>query len=117
MQVFTRNPQFRIRFVTQTLGEFTFDMTHSSAIEITTTKKMGDTAGGFTLKFVPRPLSNIRNAGQWQDVLEPMDFVEIYAWVPPRKPERPLMRGFIDTVREDFDIASGTPDKWITIAG
>src|SRR5204862_5174572 len=58
-----------------------------------------------------------RNSGGWQDVLEPMDFVEIWCWIPPRVPDRPIMRGFIDTVREDFDIASGTPDKWITIAG
>jgi hypothetical protein len=78
---------------------------------------MGETAGSFTLTFVPRKLSNIRNAGGWQDVLECMDFVEIWAWIPPRKPDRPLMRGFIDTVGEEFSIASGKPQRRVVITG
>jgi len=46
-----------------------------------------------------------------------MDFCEIYFWVPPRQPEHPVMRGFIDTVCEEFDIASGTPERRVVMTG
>jgi hypothetical protein len=117
VRITTRNPQFRVKLVTQKLGEFDFDSTHASVVQLMTRKRMGHAAGEFRLELVPRKLSNIPNAGGWHDIVEPMDYVEIFMWVPPRTPDRPVMRGFIDTVAEEFDIASGTPQRRITITG
>jgi len=117
MRIHTRNPMFKVRLVTQKLGEFSFDTTHASVVRLTTHKRLGHAAGEFRIELVPRKLSDIPNAEGWQDAVEPMDYVEIYMWVPPRTPDRPVMRGFIDTVAEEFDIASGTPRRHITITG
>jgi len=103
--------------VTKDLGEFEFNDTHGSIVRISTHKRLGEAAGSFSLSFVPRALSDIPNAGGWQDVVEPQDYVEVFMWVPPRKPEIPVMRGWIDTVAEEFDIASGIPQRSITITG
>jgi hypothetical protein len=113
----TRNPQFKVRFVTAKLGEFDFDTTLTSVVTLTTTKRISDSAGSFTLVLVPRSLSNIPNAGGWQDVVECMDFIEIFLWCPPRRPDIPVMRGFVDTITEDFSIEGGQPQRKIVITG
>lgn len=117
MIVQTRNPQFRVKILTQQLGELTFETTHPDVLEIVVNKRLGDPAGAFQLVLVPRSQSLINHADGWQDVVGPMDYVEIWAWSPPRTPFRPLMRGFVDTVGERFSIAGGNPDRVVVIAG
>jgi hypothetical protein len=44
MRVHTRNPKFKVRLVSQKLGEFTFDTTHGSIVRLMTKKRMGQAA-------------------------------------------------------------------------
>lgn len=118
LNVLARNPQFKIRVVTQN-GEIKFADLRPSIIDFTVNHRMGDAAGSFSITLLPRmPPAMIGKS--WIDVISPMDFVEIWAWVPPDMPVppmAPLIRGFVDTVSERFGIASGQPQRHIQIAG
>src|SRR6185437_5140838 len=53
----------------------------------------------------------------WNELLNPMDYVEIWLSDPNTGTLVPTMRGFIDTVTREFNIASGTPGDYVIIRG
>lgn len=111
VNVQTRNPQFRVRIITRNHGEITDAEIRPSFRQFEVTRRMGEPGGSFQLTLLPRrPPQRLLNAGKsWQDVIEPMDYVEISAWVPPRRDEVPIFRGFVDSVGESFSIGGGQP--------
>jgi hypothetical protein len=117
VEVQARNPQFRVRVVTRRFGEITDAELRGSVIQFSADRNFGQEAGTFNLTLIPKTPPQRFGVASWQDAIEAMDYVELWAWVPPRQPDRPLMRGFIDTIGESFDIQSGTPQHSISIAG
>lgn len=125
MNVTTRNPQLTISLVTKLLGPITaglplWQTLQASVIEAVTTKRMNEVAGSFQLSLVPRrlqPSPEYQTDATWTDVLQPGDYVEITMHVPPRHPDRPTMRGFIDNVGMQFSIAEGHPQRVIAVGG
>jgi hypothetical protein len=113
----TRGPRFRVRMVTRRLGQFDFETPADSVVEISVQRRLGQPAGSFQLVLVPRPLSNILNSEGWQDAFDPMDYVEVFAWAPPRLPDRPIVRGWVDHIGEQFVIAGGHPTRAVVIVG
>lgn len=115
LSVDARNPQFRVRVVSQRSGDVRFEDLRPAVLEFSTHRQIGQAAGTFQITLLPTPP---KGYGQkWTDIIKPMDYVEVWAWVPPRAPRVPLMRGFVDRVGEVFNIESGAPEHRIVIAG
>ena len=124
MDVLTRRPQVNIYFYTRKIGAITFASIAPSLVQVRAHRRMGETAGAFQIVLKPNKLSN----KLWQDVIEPMDYVEIRLTgngpIPLNKPSRNelangalLMRGFVDVVGITGSIGGGTPERVITING
>lgn len=121
MNVHTRNPRCSVRFVSleKRYGEFTVDFTKGSIRQVSVHRRMGEAAGAFQIVLLPRESGFLQLPGlpgHWRDMLGAMDYVEITLHVPPRLPKI-VMRGFIDTVTEEFSIHGGTPERVIIING
>ena len=110
MNVHLRAPQFRVRIVplVESVPE---DLLNASIMHIRTARQMGSAAGSFQITLLPRAYHP-----PWSTRIQPMSYVEISLWVPPR-PKQIVMRGFVDTVAETFSIESGTPHHQVIIAG
>jgi hypothetical protein len=117
VKVQTRNPRFKVRIVTHDGTELTFESLKGAIRSITITKRIGE-AGAFQLELVPRRQVVVAGrATSFHDLIPLMSYVEVFCWVPPREPKIPLLRGWVDTVGETFDISSGTPGRRLIVAG
>jgi hypothetical protein len=89
------------------------DLLRQSVQEITVSRSLGQATGTFQITLTPRLIGK---GMTWVDVIQPMDYVEISMWVPPR-PKKVVMRGFVDTVSESLSIGGGHPGHCVIVAG
>lgn len=119
MIVETRNPKCHVRIVSLEYGEILAEMVRPSIRSVSIHRRLGEAAGSFQFVLLPRPLTPFQLPGvpsSWRDVLGVHDFVEISIEVPPR-PRTIVMRGFIDTVTEQFSIQGGKPQRTVHVNG
>jgi hypothetical protein len=110
MNVQVRAPQFRVRIspIEKFVPE---ELLNASVRHIRISRQMNAAAGAFQIGLLPRAIGD-----PWTSRIQPMSYVEISMWVPPRKPTI-VMRGFVDTVAESFSIEGGSPGRMVLIAG
>lgn len=119
MIIETRNPKCHVRIVSLEYGEILAEMVRPSIRSVSIHRRLGEAAGSFQFVLLPRPLTPFQLPGvpsSWRDVLGVNDFVEISIEVPPR-PRTIVMRGFIDTVTEQFSIQGGKPQRTVHVNG
>lgn len=118
IHVTARNPQWKLKITTQRNLTLTEDDLRKEILGFTVTSQIGDPASTFQIMLRPSPApARLGRDRKWCDVISPQDFVELWAWVPPREPKFPLLRGFVDTVGEIADFSSGKPQRHDVIAG
>lgn len=129
--VTTRNPRFQIKLIPQAGQALTLTALDNVVTSITVNKRMGEAAGTFQLALVPRiPLALTQGpngVGRWDDLIQPMDWIEIYMWAPGTATAEgfapapvkgtPVLRGFVDRVGATFGIAGGAPQRTVVITG
>lgn len=111
-------PAFEVRVVTHNdTGTLTSQALRDSVLSISVQKRLSEPAGAFSLILAPRR-RELAGGGtsSWHDVLQPMSFVEIALWTPPRD-RRVVMRGFVDVVEDRFTIEGGRPVRRIAVLG
>jgi hypothetical protein len=115
MKVQVRGPRFYVKIVP--LESSVPDaLLQGSVRHIRISRQMG-ASGAFQITLLPRArVSESILQPSWLARIQPMSYVEISLWVPPR-PKQIVMRGFVDTVAESFSIEGGTPSRSIIIAG
>lgn len=120
MNVTVRNPQYEVKIVTARPG-YSYEMhLKASVLNFTTQRRIGQPSGLFQMTLLPEVQPGEVAPGitkTWQDLIGPMDYIELWAWVPPRRKSFPIMRGFVDTVVEEFNIADGRPLRHVIVAG
>lgn len=113
-----RNPRWDIEITTQRNLTIGSEELGKEILDFTVTSQMGSPASSFQIVMRPSPApARLGPNLEWADVISPMDFVTISAWVPPRAAKFPLIRGFVDTVGTVSDFSSGKPRRQVVIAG
>lgn len=132
----TRNPLFKIVFHTKRFGRFEVgfgeSLVEKQVIAFTTSRHLGNAAGQFSIELTAETIApsllgfigsitgvpgQMFSSLTWYDILSTMDYVELWAWSPPLMPDRPLMRGFIDTVNFVASIGGDHPQVRIMVRG
>jgi hypothetical protein len=117
MEVVGQNPQFKVRIVTKSHGEISFEDLRGHVVQFACTRHLGQEAGSFTLTLLQKRPPAKFNAESWTHIIDTMDYVELWAWIPPRTPDRPLMRGWVDGVGGTFSIGDGQPAQAVQVTG
>lgn len=116
IDVRVRNPQCEVRITSHRFGEIDIQTLRLCLIDVTTSMRMGDPSGSFQLTLSPvMPPGAALPRARWEDIIAPMDFVEIWMWEPPRT-RRTVMRGFVDAIGETFAIQEN-PSRVVIVAG
>lgn len=84
-------------------------------LSVTTSKKLSEPCGRFTLTMVPR---EVLRGSTWADLIPPYSLVEIYLQSYPRDPQPVLvMLGLTDTNQVTEEFGDAAPQRRVQIAG
>jgi hypothetical protein len=114
----TRNPQVEVRIYSHRFGPIPVKAVARALQDVTTSMRMGDAAGAFQMTLAPIvPWAKFGlPRKRWDDLISPMDYIEIWMWEPPRD-KQIIMRGFVDAVGESFAMGPDAPNRQVIVAG